>query len=88
MELVAPGRGWVDVHPLLLDEDGSARQAAFGGGYHRFDPSWFTVGELGDRPVPCVTAAAQRLFRKGYKHRSVDRHDLDLLDGLEQGRAR
>jgi Aminoglycoside-2''-adenylyltransferase len=25
VELVAPARGWVDLHPLLLDEDGSAR---------------------------------------------------------------
>lgn len=84
VELAAPKRGWVDVHPLLLAEDGSARQAALGGGYHRFDRTWFTVGELGGRPVPCVTAEAQRLFREGYEHRPVDRHDLELLKELEQ----
>jgi hypothetical protein len=74
VELVAPARGWKDLHPLVLDEDGRARQAALDGGYHRFDRSWFTVGELGGRPVPCVTAQAQRLFREGYEHRPVDGH--------------
>jgi lincosamide nucleotidyltransferase A/C/D/E len=49
IELVAPARGWVDLHPLVLDEDGSARQAALDRSYHRFDRSWFTVGELGGR---------------------------------------
>jgi lincosamide nucleotidyltransferase A/C/D/E len=87
VELVAPARGWVDLHPLVLDEDGSARQAALDGSYHRFDRSWFTVGELGGRPVPCVTAQAQRLFRERYEHRPVDRHDLDLLEELDRGRS-
>lgn len=32
VELCAPGRGRVDLHPLLVDEDGSARQAALDGG--------------------------------------------------------
>lgn len=27
VELAAPGRGWVDVHPLVLDDMGNARQA-------------------------------------------------------------
>jgi Aminoglycoside-2''-adenylyltransferase len=72
---------------LVLDEDGSVRQAALDGGYHRFDRSWFTVGELGGRPVPCVTAQAQWLLREGYEHRPVDRHDLDLLEELDRGRS-
>ena len=32
VELHAPGRGRVDLHPLLIDQDGSARQAALDGG--------------------------------------------------------
>lgn len=39
--------------------------------------------QVGD--VACMTAQAQRLFREGYEHRPVDRHDLDLLE--EWGRA-
>ena len=82
VELVAPERGWVDLHPLLLDEDGSARQAALDGGHHTFPSSFFTVGSLHGTPVPCVSVDAQRLFRTGYEPRDVDLHDLAQLDTL------
>ncbi len=85
VELAAAGRGRVDLHPLLVEEDGSARQAALGGGYHDFPSTFFTVGSLDGVPVPCVSAPAQRLFRTGYEPREVDTHDLALLDALEAG---
>jgi len=81
VEMVAAGRGWVDLHPLLLEKDGSARQAALGGGYHTFPPSFFTAGSIHGMSVPCVSAEAQRLFRTGYELRDVDVHDLVQLDG-------
>lgn len=84
VELRALDRGWVDVHPLLIAADGSVRQAALGGGYHDFPRSCFTVGRLNGFAVPCVTAEAQRIFRQGYPHRPVDRHDLDVLQRLER----
>jgi lincosamide nucleotidyltransferase A/C/D/E len=61
VELVAPGRGWVDLHPLVIDDDGNARQAAQGGGWHEFPRSYFTSGHLGEVPVPCVSREAQRV---------------------------
>lgn len=82
VELAAPGRGWVDVHPLVIDQQGHARQAALGGGWHEFPRSFFTVGRLGDVVVPCVSLEAQRLFHTGYELREVDRHDLAVLDEL------
>ena len=81
VELVAPGLGWVDLHPLLLAPDGSARQAALGGGFHKFPASYFTTGSLGGRPVPCVSVEAQRAFHEGYELRSQDHHDLRVLSG-------
>jgi lincosamide nucleotidyltransferase A/C/D/E len=87
VELTAPGRGRVDLHPLLVDEDGSARQAALGGGFHVFPRSFFVGGSLAGVPVPCVSVAAQRLFRTGYELRGIDRHDLAVLDELDQGRS-
>ena len=83
VELAAPGRGWVDVHPLLLAADGSAEQAALDGGVHVFPAAFFTLGSLDGVPVPCVSAEAQRLFHSGYEARAADIHDLDLLDKLE-----
>jgi lincosamide nucleotidyltransferase A/C/D/E len=87
VELTAPGRGRVDLHPLLVDEDGSARQAALGGGFHVFPRSFFVGGSLAGVPVPCVSVAAQRLFRTGYELRGIDRHDLAVLDELDRGRS-
>jgi lincosamide nucleotidyltransferase A/C/D/E len=82
VELRAPGRGWVDIHPLVLDEDGTARQAALGGGWHQFPPSFFTVGRLGGVSIPYFSIEAQRLFHSGYERRDVDEHDLGVLDRL------
>jgi lincosamide nucleotidyltransferase A/C/D/E len=84
VELIAP-RGWVDLHPLQVEADGRARQAALGGGYHEFPASWFTVGRLGALPVPCVTRDAQIAFRQGYELRPADHHDLTVLEALGQG---
>ena len=83
VELVAPGRGCVDLHPLLIEASGNARQAAIGGGWHRFPRAYFTTGSLGGFPVPCITAAAQRRFHSGYPLRDLDRHDLALLESLD-----
>ena len=83
VELAAPGRGWVDVHPLLIDDEGNARQAALDGGWHEFRRSFFTSGRLGGVPVPCLSIAAQRLFHSGYELRDVDLHDLAVLDELQ-----
>lgn len=82
VELAASGRGWVDVHPLVIDEQGNARQAALGGGWHEFPRSFFTVGRIGDVSVPCFSVEAQRLFHAGYQLRDVDEHDLAVLDRL------
>ena len=82
VELGAQGRGWIDLHPLVLDDEGNARQAALGGGWHVFPRSFFTLGRLGDVSVPCVSLEAQRLFHSGYEPRTVDQHDLAVLARL------
>ena len=82
VELHRPGRGRVDVHPLALDDRGGARQAALGGGWHEFPPDFGAVGSLAGVAVPCVSVAAQRLFRTGYPLREADRLDLATLDRL------
>lgn len=84
VELAAPGRGWVDVHPFVIDGRGNARQAAQGGGWHHVPASFFAMGRLGDVPVPCFTVEAQRVFHSGYELRDIDRRDLATLDHLER----
>ena len=80
----APGRGRVDLHPLLVDEDGTARQAALDGGFHVLPRSFFVTGSLAGVPVPCVSVTAQRLFHTGYELRGIDVHDLAVLDELDR----
>lgn len=85
VEVVADGRGWVDLHPLQLLPDGSARQAALDGGTHEFEARFFTTGRLNGVEVPCVSLEAQLLFHSGYEPRDTDRHDLALLRRLQSG---
>jgi hypothetical protein len=75
--------GWSGA--LLVDEDGRAGQAALDGGFHVFPRSFFVAGSLAGVPVPCVSAVAQRRFRSGYELRSVDLHDLAVLQELDRG---
>ena len=84
VELAATGNRWVDLHPLVIDTEGNARQAASGGGWHEFDKSLFTTGSLGGEPVPCVSVEGQRLFHSGYELRAVDLLDLAQLDRLRK----
>ena len=84
VELSAPGDRWVDLHPLVIDDNGDARQAALDGGWHEFHRTWFTTGVLGEVTVPCVSVEAQRLFHSGYELRAVDRFDLAQLDRLAE----
>lgn len=82
IEMFAPGGGRVDLHPLLVDPDGSARQPGVNGEVYDFPRRYFTTGTLGGRRVGCFTIEAQRHFRTGYEQRPVDVHDLAQLDRL------
>lgn len=82
VELAAPGRGWVDLHPIELDGHGNGRQPALGGGFHDFPRAWFVTGSLGGRAVGCYSREAQEHFHRGYALRAVDRLDLARLRDL------
>jgi lincosamide nucleotidyltransferase A/C/D/E len=88
VELAAAGRGWVDLHPLLFDSDGNARQPGLNGEFHDFPKSYFVTGQLVGRAVPCFSREAQRYFHTGYDLRSIDTHDLAQLDLLSRQSTR
>lgn len=75
-------RARVDVHPIEVHHDGSARQVGMDGEIFLFPARFFTAGSLNGRTVPCFSVEAQRWFRTGYPPRHVDEHDLGVLDGL------
>lgn len=80
VEAVAQGRGWVDAHPVRLAADGSGAQAGLNGSSFDYPRDCFTIGRLGNREVPCLTAGHQRLLHTGYEPRAEDLHDLQMLD--------
>ncbi|MFE1960267.1 nucleotidyltransferase domain-containing protein [Streptomyces sp. NPDC059479] len=79
VELAAGGQRWVDLHPVAFDDEGLGRQADLGDGFFLYPHGAFDVGTLADRAVPCLSAAQQLDFRKGYALRDVDHHDIALL---------
>lgn len=82
VELAAAGRGWVDLHPLLFDPKGDARQPDLDGGFYDFPKSFFVTGQLAGRAVGCFSIDAQRYFHAGYELRPIDLLDLAHLDQL------
>lgn len=76
----ALGVCWVDLHPVVVDEAGHGSQADLDGGYFCYPPDAFSAGYLGGIEVPCLSREQQLRFRRGYRPRAVDRHDLGLLE--------
>jgi lincosamide nucleotidyltransferase A/C/D/E len=87
LQVAAPGRRWVDVHPVAFDSNGHGLQGEADGVHFDYPPDAFALGQIGTRPVPCLSVAQQRAFRFGYKHRPQDEHDLGILDSLAAERS-
>ncbi|MEE6260576.1 nucleotidyltransferase domain-containing protein [Plantactinospora sonchi] len=88
VEVVAPGRGWVDLHPVVFDESGDGRQAGLDGGYFDYPRDCLVTGVVAGRQVNCLSVAQQLRFHSGYEPRDVDRADLALLHGLAASSGR
>jgi lincosamide nucleotidyltransferase A/C/D/E len=82
VELIAEGRGWVDVHPVDFDATGHGRQADIGGGQFAYPPEAFDRGSLDGVCVPCLSRDQQLLFHTGYEPRAIDLLDLAQLERL------
>jgi lincosamide nucleotidyltransferase A/C/D/E len=85
VELMAPERGWVDVHPLAFGADGDGVQSGPDGERWVYPAASLVTGRVAGRPVGCISAAQQIAWRAGYELRDVDRHDLGVLSGLTAG---
>jgi lincosamide nucleotidyltransferase A/C/D/E len=85
VEVGAPGRGWVDLHPVVFDADGNGVQAGLDGASFYYPRDCFTTGRIGERSVPCLTAQYQLQLHQGYPPRPVDLADLQVLRDLGAG---
>jgi lincosamide nucleotidyltransferase A/C/D/E len=82
VELVAPGKRWVDLHPVDFDGDGNGTQAGLDGDSFWYPTACFVTGTVAGRVVECISLEQQLAFHSGYEPREIDRADLALLDTL------
>lgn len=82
MELHHPEWGYLDIHPFIVANDGSAKQAKHEGGWYEFEPDYFGSAIFEGERIPCISAKGQKVFHTGYEHRDVDIHDLENIEFL------
>lgn len=76
MELYHPNLGYIDIHPFVLNDDGTSKQADPNGGWYVFEPDYFGTAEFTGRVIPCISPKGQMVFHSGYELRDVDHHDI------------
>ena len=81
VELAAEG-GRIDLHPMEIRANGDGIQRGLGDQVFVHAAQDRTVGVIGGREVVVACAARLRQLRTGYEPRSVDVHDLGVLDRL------
>jgi lincosamide nucleotidyltransferase A/C/D/E len=70
----------LDLHPIAVAPDGSARQSADDqGGFFDYPADCFVTGVIDGVVVPCVSAAQQVYFHQGYEPTERDLHDMAQL---------
>ncbi len=82
IELYSDKYGYIDIHPFVLHEDGTARQADLAGGWYEFEKDYFGTASFAGKTIPCISAKGQKVFHSGYELRDKDRHDLAIIEKL------
>lgn len=79
IELYHPELGYLDIHPFVLNGNGTAKQADLNGGWYSFEETYFSEAAFEGRIISCMSVQAQRLFHSGYEQREVDVIDMKNL---------
>lgn len=85
IEVAHPDGRRVDLHPVTFAPDGSGIQPGLDDTVFIYPAGCTTTGYVDGRPVSCLTAAQQLVFRQGFDPRPVDHHDIALLRALTTG---
>jgi lincosamide nucleotidyltransferase A/C/D/E len=84
MELAAPSARWVDLHPVIFDDQGTGWQTNIEDlPPFRYPPHAFTGGLINGSVVRCLSVAQQLSLHSGYPPRPHDLADVALLQGLQ-----
>lgn len=84
IELYSETYGYIDIHPFILQEDGSAKQADLEGGWYEFSSDFFGTAVFEERKIPCISAKGQKVFHTDYPLRDIDKHDVKIIDSLPE----
>lgn len=82
MELYSDKLGYLDIHPFILNEDGTSKQMNLEGGYYEFEADYFGSGLFEEKIIPCISDKGQKVFHTGYELREVDKQDLEIINKL------
>lgn len=61
IELYSEKYGYLDIHPFVLNRDGTAKQADLEGGWHEFEKDFFGNAVFERRTIPCICKGSKNL---------------------------
>lgn len=74
--------GYLDIHPFIINEDGTSKQADLEGGWYEFEVDYFGSAIFEGKTISCISVKGQKLFHTEYELREVDKHDTEIIENL------
>ena len=84
IELYSEKYGYLDIHPFILNEDGTSKQADLEGGFYEFEKDFFSNAIFEGKTIPCISLKGQKIFHSGYELRDKDKQDIAILESLSK----
>ena len=84
IEFYSDRYGYLDIHPFILNEDGTSKQADLGGGWYLLEKDYFGHAVFEGKTIPCISLKGQKIFHTGYELRDRDKHDILLLKSISE----
>lgn len=84
IEFYSDRYGYLDIHPFILNEDGTSKQADLEGGWYLFEKDYFGHAVFEGKTIPCISLKGQKIFHTGYELRDQDKHDILLLESISE----
>jgi lincosamide nucleotidyltransferase A/C/D/E len=84
IELYSEKYGYLDIHPFILNEDGTSKQADLEGGFYEFEKDFFSNAIFEGKTIPCIYLKGQKIFHSGYELRDKDKQDIAVLESISR----
>ena len=76
VELYSKELGYIDIHPFVLNADGTSKQADLDGGWYEFQPDYFGTAVFEGRSIPCISAKGHPMKAAGEEKNKKPYHPL------------